>query len=63
MTVQLTILIMASNVPAVVVSPLPSKDPIDQDLAWIGFGTEDNCNNICGLEVFNDFFGLIVSNI
>ena len=66
MLVQLTILIMAENVPAVVVPPLPARYPVDQALTWIGFGAEGNSNNIRsegGLEAFDNFVGLTVSNI
>ena len=45
--VQLTILIMVENVTAVVVPPPSTRNPADQALAWIGFGTESNCNIIC----------------
>ena len=51
--VQLTILIMAENVPAVVFSPRSTRNPVDQSLAWIGFCTKGNGNKICnegGLE-------------
>ena len=64
--VQITILIMAKNVPAVVPPPPPTKNLVDQYLAWIGFVNEGNRNKICdegGLEAFDEYFGLIVSNI
>ena len=57
---------MSSNVPAVVVHPPPARDPVDQDLEWIGFGTEVNCNSIHdegGMDSFDDFVGLTESNI
>ena len=60
-SVHITILIMAANVPAVVVPPPPARNPVDQALAWIGFGTEGNHNSIRdegGLEAFDDFIGL-----
>ena len=64
--VQLTILIMAENVPAVLVPPPPARNSVDQALAWIGFGTKGNRNNIrdvCRMEAFDDFVGLNMSNI
>ena len=64
--VQLTILIMAANVLAVVVPPLPARNPFDQALAWIGFGAEGNRNDIRdegGLMAFDNFVGLTVRNI
>ena len=64
--VQLTILIMASNVPAVVVPPPPARNQVEQSLSWIGIGTEGNCNSIRDegwLEAFDDFVGLTESNI
>ena len=64
--VQLTILIMAENVTAVVVPPPSTRNPADQALAWIGFGTEGVCNSIWdegGLETFDDFVGLTMRNI
>ena len=57
---------MAENLPEVVVPPPPARNPIDQSLAWFGFGTEGNRNNIRnegGLEEFDDFVGLTLSNI
>ena len=39
-TVQFTILIMAENVPEVVVPSPPARNPFEQALVWIGFGTE-----------------------
>ena len=65
-TVQFTILIMASNVPEFVVPPPPARNPVDQALVWIGFGTEVNRNKIRnegGLDAFNNFVGLTVRNI
>ena len=47
------------------VPPPPATNPVDQDLEWIGFGTEGNRNSIRNegvLEVFDDFIGLTVSN-
>ena len=64
--VNLTILIMAENVLAVVVPPPPASKLVDQSLAWIGFGNEGNCNNIRdegGLEAFDNFVGLTVIDI
>ena len=52
---------MEENVPPVVVPPPPARNPVDQALAWIGFGTEGNHNSIRdegGLEAFDDFIGL-----
>ena len=57
---------MSTNVLEVMVPPPPARNPIDQALAWIGFGTEGNHNNIRnegGLEEFDDFVGLTLSNI
>ena len=50
---------MAANVPVVVAPTHPARNPVDQALVWIGFGTEVNCNSIRnegGLEAFADFF-------
>ena len=63
---QLTILFMAENVLAVVVPLPPASNQVDQYLAWIGSVTEGNRNNIrdeVGLEAFNNFVGLAVSDI
>ena len=57
---------MAANVPTVGVPLPPARNPLDQALAWIGFGTEGNCNSIFGeggREAFNDFVGLTERNI
>ena len=57
---------MADNVQAVVVPPPPARNPVDQDLAYIGFGTEVNRNNTHnkgGLEAFIDLVGLTIRNI
>ena len=57
---------MAENLPALVVPPQPGRNPVDQALTWIGFGTEGKCNiirNEVGLEAFDDFVGLTESNI
>ena len=65
-TVQFTILIVESNVPAVVMPQNPNSNPADQALAYIGFGTEGNRNNIrdeVGLEAFNNFVSLTMRNI
>ena len=59
--VQRTILIMAENVPKVVVTLPPYRNPFNKSLTWIGFGTEGNRNSICnegGLKAFDDFVGL-----
>ena len=65
--VNLTILFYHSiNVPAVVVSPPPARNPVDQALAWIGFGMEVKLNRIRdegGLESFDDLVGLTESDI
>ena len=64
--VKFTILIMVADVPAVVVPPPSTRNPVDQALGWIGFGTEVNRNNIRDegiLESFDNFVGLTVSNI
>ena len=64
--VHLTILIMAENVAAVVVPPPTARNPVDQALSWIRFGTEGNRNSICdegGLVAFDDFIGSTESNI
>ena len=66
MPVHITILIMAENVLVDVVPPPPARNPVDQALAWIGFVTEFNRKSIHDegrLEVFENFVGLIVSNI
>ena len=63
MPVQLTILIMAENVTAVVFPPPPARNQVDEALAWIGFGTEGNLKKICGegvLEAFDDFICLSI---
>ena len=52
---------MAANILKVVFPPPPSRNPVDQDLVWIGFSTEVNRNIIRyegGPDVFNDFVGL-----
>ena len=57
---------MEANLPAVVVPPPPARNPVDQSLAWIGFVMEVNCNSIHdegGLNAFDNFVGLIESNI
>ena len=57
---------MTANVPEVVVPPPPAVNPVDQALAWIGFGTEGNLKKIHnegGLEAFNEFVGLTMRNI
>ena len=57
---------MAANVPTVVVPLTPARNPLDQALAWIGFGMEGNRNSIFdegGREAFNDFVGLTESII
>ena len=66
MPVQITILITAANVLAVVVSPSPARNQVDQSLACIGFDTEGNRNNIRIegiLEAFDNFIGITVRNI
>ena len=57
---------MAENVLAVVVPPPPTRNPVDQALAWIGFGTEVNrkdTRNEGVMEALEDFVGLTGSNI
>ena len=57
---------MAENVLAVVFPPPPARNPADQALTWIGFGTEGNHNiirNEGGLDTFDDFVSLTESNI
>ena len=57
---------MAANLQVVVVPPTPARNLVDQSIAWIGFGTEVNRNNIRdegGLEAFDDFFGFTMINI
>ena len=57
---------MTANIPEVLVPPPPARNPVDQTLLWIGFGTDGNRKSICdegGLEVFDDFVGLTESNI
>ena len=48
------------------VPPHPFRDPVDQSLACIGFGTEGNCNIIHNggrLKAFDNFVGLTESDI
>ena len=48
------------------VPPPHARNLVDQPLAWIRFGIEGSSKNIRdegGLEEFDDFFGLTVSNI
>ena len=57
---------MAANVPEIVVPPPPTSNSVDQALAWIGFCTQGNHNRIRdegGLEAFDNFVGLNVSDI
>ena len=57
---------MAENVLAVMVPPLPARNPVDQALEWIGFGMEGNHNSIRnegGMRAFDNFVGLTVSDI
>ena len=57
---------MAENVPVFAAPPQPARNPVKQDLAWIGFGTEGNRNIIwddVGLEAFKDLIGLAESDI
>ena len=66
MPVYLTILIMIANVLSVVVPPPSAGNRVDQALAWIMFNTEGNRNSIHdegGLEAFDNFIGLTVSDI
>ena len=66
MPVQITIFITAANVPRVVVTPSPARNPVDQALACIGFvigGNRNNIHNEGGLEAFDVFVGLTVSDI
>ena len=66
MLVQLTILIMAENVLAVVVYPAPTRNPVHQALARIRFSTEGNRNSVRNegwLEAFENFVDLTLSDI
>ena len=57
---------MESNVPVIVVPPLPARNPVDQALGLIGFSTEGNRNSIRvegRLEAFGDLVGLTERNI
>ena len=57
---------MAANVPAVVVTPPPASNSVEQALTWIRFIMEGNHNNICdegGLKAFEDFVGLNERNV
>ena len=57
---------MAENLPIVADPPHPSRNPVDQSIAWIGFRTEVNRNSIRdegGLEAFDYFVDLTESNI
>ena len=57
---------MAENLTAVVFPPPPARNPVDQALAWIWFGTDGKRNNIRnegGLKAFDNSVGLTVSDI
>ena len=57
---------MAANVLVFAVPPHTARNPVDQALEWIGFGTENNSNIIrdeVGLEALDNFFGLMESDI
>ena len=57
---------MAVNLPAFVVPPPSSRNPIYQSLAFISFGREGNRNSIHDegvMEAFGNFVGLNSSNI
>ena len=57
---------MAANVPSVMVPPPPARNPVDQSLSFIRFGTEGNRKNIHNedrLEAFGSFVSLTEKDI
>ena len=54
---------MAQNIPA---PPQPARNPVDQALAWIGFGVDNDRNSIReegGFDAFDDFVGITENDI